>query len=175
MASGRAHDRATLIVSAPLGLCMATLGGIDAGLVAAAACSFGGLWLSPDLDTHSNALRRWGALRGLWWPYCRVIPHRSLCPMAPDRHRPAAAAAAGLVGSAVRTHWLAQERGIATTGQLAGTTAPSGHRPRDRPGGQRLAASDPGWRSMARGMGTAAPAMRRWARIEPSLHGFRAA
>ena len=78
MASGRAHDRATLIVSAPLGLCMATLWGIDAGLVAAAACSFGGLWLSPDLDTHSNALRRWGALRGLWWPYRRLIPHRSL-------------------------------------------------------------------------------------------------
>ena len=94
MASGRAHDRATLIVSAPLGLCMATLGGIDAGLVAAAACSFGGLWLSPDLDTHSNALRRWGALRGLWWPYRRLIPHRSLWSHGP------------LIGMALRLLWL---------------------------------------------------------------------
>ena len=78
MASGRAHDRATLIFSAPLGVSAAVLWGLDTGLVAAAACLIGGLWLSPDLDTHSNALRRWGPLRGLWWPYRRLIPHRSL-------------------------------------------------------------------------------------------------
>ena len=55
MASGRAHDRATLIVSAPIGMAAAVLWGADAGLIAAAACLIGGLWLSPDLDTHSNA------------------------------------------------------------------------------------------------------------------------
>ena len=59
MASGRAHDRATLIFSAPLGVSAAVLWGLDTGLVAAAACVIGGLWLSPDLDTHYNALRRW--------------------------------------------------------------------------------------------------------------------
>ena len=78
MASGRAHDRATLIVSAPIGMAAAVLWGADAGLIAAAACLIGGLWLSPDLDPHSKALRRWGPLRRLWWPYRRLIPHRSL-------------------------------------------------------------------------------------------------
>ena len=78
MASGRAHDRATLIAGAPIGMAAAVLWGADAGFIAAAACLIGGLWLSPDLDTHSNALRRWGPLRGLWWPYRHLIPHRSL-------------------------------------------------------------------------------------------------
>ena len=78
MASGRAHDRATLLFSALLGVSAAVIWGLDTGLVAAAACVIGGLWLSPDLDTHSNALRRWGPLRGLWCPYRRLIPHRSL-------------------------------------------------------------------------------------------------
>ena len=52
--------------------------GLDAALIAAASCLAGGLWLSPDLDTRSNALRRWGVLGFLWWPYRRLIPHRSL-------------------------------------------------------------------------------------------------
>ena len=94
MASGRIHDRATLIVSAPIGMATAVLWGADAGFIAAAACLIGGLWLSPDLDTHSNALRRWGPLRGLWWPYRRLIPHRSLWSHGP------------LIGTALRLLWL---------------------------------------------------------------------
>jgi hypothetical protein len=47
-------------------------------LVAGLAFLVGGLWLSPDLDTHSNATRRWGPLRGLWFPYRQLIRHRSL-------------------------------------------------------------------------------------------------
>ena len=52
--------------------------GLPAALIATVSCLAGGLWLSPDLDTRSNALRRWGVLRFLWWPYRRLIPHRSL-------------------------------------------------------------------------------------------------
>ena len=52
--------------------------GIKAALIASASCWAGGLWLSPDLDTRSNALRRWGALGFLWWPYRLLVPHRSL-------------------------------------------------------------------------------------------------
>ena len=78
MASGQVHGRITLVVSAPIGIATAVLWGADAGLISAAACLIGGFWLSPDLDTHSNALRRWGPLRGLWWPYRHLIPHRSL-------------------------------------------------------------------------------------------------
>jgi uncharacterized metal-binding protein len=43
----------------------------------------GGLWLSPDLDTHSRATARWGPLRLLWWPYRRLLSHRSLLSHSP--------------------------------------------------------------------------------------------
>ncbi|WP_370455492.1 DUF2227 family putative metal-binding protein [Synechococcus sp. RSCCF101] len=43
----------------------------------------GGLWLSPDLDTRSRALRRWGPLGWIWWPYRRLLPHRSPISHAP--------------------------------------------------------------------------------------------
>ena len=52
--------------------------GSVAGLISTASVLVGGLWLSPDLDTRSNALRRWGPLGFVWWPYRRLIPHRSL-------------------------------------------------------------------------------------------------
>ena len=78
MAWGRHHDRATLLLSLPLGLAAASVLGTIAGGIAAAAFLFGGLWLSPDLDTRSNALRRWGPLGGIWWPYRRLMTHRSI-------------------------------------------------------------------------------------------------
>ena len=52
--------------------------GTSSGVIAAAGFLFGGLWLSPDLDTRSRSLQRWGPLGWLWWPYRRLIPHRSL-------------------------------------------------------------------------------------------------
>ena len=78
MATGRRHDQSIWILSLPLGIVVGLVLGISAGLIAAGACLVGGLWLSPDLDTRSNALRRWGVLGFLWWPYRRLIPHRSL-------------------------------------------------------------------------------------------------
>ena len=77
MAAGPEHDRATVLWSAPLVLVVGLLLGPTTGLMAGAAFVVGGLWLSPDLDTRSNALRRWGPLAFLWWPYRRLIPHRS--------------------------------------------------------------------------------------------------
>ena len=90
MASGQHHDRATLGWSLPIGLATGSLLGPTAGGIAFAAFLFGGLWLSPDLDTHSNALHRWGPLGGIWWPYRRLIPHRSIWSHGP------------LLGTAVR-------------------------------------------------------------------------
>jgi len=78
LASGRRHDQSIWILSLPLGITVGLVLGIKAALIATASCWAGGLWLSPDLDTRSNALRRWGALGFLWWPYRRLIPHRSL-------------------------------------------------------------------------------------------------
>jgi uncharacterized metal-binding protein len=75
--------------------------GLAGVAVAAAAFLVGGLWLSPDLDTRSNATRRWGVLGWLWWPYRRWLPHRS-----PLSHSP-------LVGSAGRLLYLALLLGLA--------------------------------------------------------------
>ena len=71
-------------------MAVATLLGPSAGGTAFAGFLFGGLWLSPDLDTRSNALHRWGPLGGIWWPYRRLIPHRSIWSHGP------------LLGTAVR-------------------------------------------------------------------------
>ena len=78
MASGHHHDSATILLGLPLGLAIGVLWGTLTGVIAAAGFLFGGLWLSPDLDTRSNALKRWGPLGGLWWPYRLLIPHRSV-------------------------------------------------------------------------------------------------
>lgn len=42
-----------------------------------ASYTFSGIWLSSDLDIDSSAYRRWGVLRWLWWPYQKLVPHRS--------------------------------------------------------------------------------------------------
>lgn len=78
MPSGKVHDKitiATALVAGPalwmvwreaLPVTAATVGYV-----------FGGLWMSDDLDIRSVAYRRWGALRFLWWPYQKIVPHRS--------------------------------------------------------------------------------------------------
>jgi uncharacterized metal-binding protein len=78
MASGHRHDRATRLLAVPFGLLWwPALGPAGAG-VAGLAFLIGGLWLSPDLDTPSRPSRRWGPLQLLWWPYRRLLSHRSL-------------------------------------------------------------------------------------------------
>ena len=94
LATGRRHDQSIWILSLPLGIIVGLVLGIDAGLIAAGACFVGGLWLSPDLDTRSVALRRWGPFSFLWWPYRRLIPHRSLWSHGP------------LLGTTLRLTWL---------------------------------------------------------------------
>ena len=78
MASGRDHDRATCLSCLPFGLLLGVVLGHWCGLIGAVAFFVGGLWLSPDLDTRSNALRRWGPLAFLWGPYRRLLRHRSV-------------------------------------------------------------------------------------------------
>jgi uncharacterized metal-binding protein len=38
---------------------------------------FSGLLLSNDLDIRAIEYRRWGPFRWIWWPYERLVPHRS--------------------------------------------------------------------------------------------------
>ena len=42
-----------------------------------AAYLFAGYACAGDLDLNSREYRRWGPLRFLWWPYQKLIPHRS--------------------------------------------------------------------------------------------------
>lgn len=94
MASGRHHDTATRLFVLPIGFCSGLLMGWSSGLLAGGAFLLGGLWLSPDLDTRSRALKRWGPLRILWWPYRRFIPHRSVLSHGP------------LIGTSLRISYL---------------------------------------------------------------------
>ncbi len=80
MPSTKTHDFLTL-TSASAGLALYAKAvphpdWVGAGIV---ACSyvFSGLMLSADLDVASRGYRRWGPLRFIWWPYQKLIPHRS--------------------------------------------------------------------------------------------------
>ena len=94
MALGRDHDRATLLACLPVGMLSGLWLGWSMGGLTAAAFAWGGLWLSPDLDTRCRALKRWGALGWIWRPYRTLIPHRSLFSHGP------------LIGTALRLAWM---------------------------------------------------------------------
>ena len=116
MALGRSHDRATCVLCLPFALLWWPWLGLPGAAVAGIAFLFGGLWMSPDLDTVSRPTRRWGPLRWLWWPYRRLLRHRSLLSHSP------------LLGSAGRLlyllalvlglSWLAAPLGAPAPGRL---------------------------------------------------------
>tara|TARA_B100000131_G_C18089285_1_gene601514 strand:- start:1291 stop:1839 length:549 start_codon:yes stop_codon:yes gene_type:complete len=83
MASGQNHDKATKICCIPIAICIGLFFGLGHGMIAGISFLIGGLWLSPDLDTYSNSLKRWGFLKFLWWPYRKLIPHRSFFSHSP--------------------------------------------------------------------------------------------
>ena len=78
MACGRDHDRATAAFCIPIGMITSWWLGWSIGSITAVSFLVGGLWLSPDLDVQSRALKRWGLLAWIWWPYRRLVPHLSL-------------------------------------------------------------------------------------------------
>ena len=85
-------------------------GAVSGGL----AFLLGGLWLSPDLDTRSNPTRRWGPLRLVWWPYRRLLRHRSLLSHSP------------LLGSAGRLLYLVGVAlGLCLLAKPLGTPSPA--------------------------------------------------
>lgn len=80
MPSGKTHDKLTVLTAAaavPLWWAYAPAKNVGALAVTLGAYLFSGFWLSDDLDTNSIAYKRWGALRWLWWPYQKLVPHRS--------------------------------------------------------------------------------------------------
>ncbi len=94
MASGKEHDRSTKLWSIPFGIGLAILMDVRAGLIGGLGFFIGGLWLSPDLDTKSRSLKRWGILQKIWLPYRKLLPHRSFFSHAP------------FIGTALRLSYL---------------------------------------------------------------------
>ena len=95
MASGDQHDKSTKIWFIPFGLVISMIMGVENGVISSISFLIGGLWLSPDLDTNSNATKRWGRIKYLWWPYKKLIPHRSIFSHGP------------FIGSTLRLAYLA--------------------------------------------------------------------
>jgi uncharacterized metal-binding protein len=80
MPSGKVHDRIAVVTSvaaAPAWWILTPHQNPLAFAVTVAAYLFSGFYLSDDLDTNSLAYKRWGWLRFLWWPYRKLVPHRS--------------------------------------------------------------------------------------------------
>ena len=94
MASGQEHDKTTKQWAAPFAFIIGLLVDMRSGVISGIAFLIGGLWLSPDLDTHSISLKRWGILKSIWWPYRKVIPHRSIFSHCP------------FIGTAIRVAYL---------------------------------------------------------------------
>ncbi len=80
MPSGRVHltfELATLPLWTAGGVFLGV--GWDELVVFTASYAGSSLLLSPDLDlAESDATRRWGPLRLLWWPYTAAFKHRGL-------------------------------------------------------------------------------------------------
>jgi uncharacterized metal-binding protein len=78
--SGKVHDTITLVTAAatvPVWWLLSPVRDPAALGFVVGAYVFSGLWLSHDLDTRSVAYQRWGPFKFLWWPYRKLVPHRS--------------------------------------------------------------------------------------------------
>jgi uncharacterized metal-binding protein len=79
MPSGRVHDAITILTAAVAVPVIAHVhpspDWVAVG-VGVGSYLFSGLALSPDLDVHSRAYRRWGMFRYFWLPYQILVPHR---------------------------------------------------------------------------------------------------
>ena len=83
MASGKEHDFSIQVLTVPLGVICFIVFDLRSAISLGLAFLIGGLWLSPDLDVISKPAKRWGLLGILWFPYRKLIPHRSWISHAP--------------------------------------------------------------------------------------------
>ncbi len=83
MSSGKDHDQATVVTAIallPLTQLIPLAPYLPLHLPESFSLSLGvlsGLWFSPDLDIYSRPYRRWGTLRVIWFPYKKLVKHRS--------------------------------------------------------------------------------------------------
>ena len=87
MASGKAHDKITVIMTpfiASLFLFLNMIFLDDLGssiaftILGVSIYMFGGYMFSGDLDIKSREFKRWGYLKFIWIPYQKIFEHRSI-------------------------------------------------------------------------------------------------
>ena len=77
MPSGKTHSKLNLAVAVAGGIAFGYATSPVGGGILAASAIASDLFLSPDLDQEvSDAMRRWGSLRPIWWWY-KKLAHRS--------------------------------------------------------------------------------------------------
>jgi uncharacterized metal-binding protein len=80
MPNARTHDILTLITAAGANVAyfrMAQPPQTTLAILFTGTYLFAGYACAGDLDLDSTEYRRWGPLRFLWWPYQKLVPHRS--------------------------------------------------------------------------------------------------
>src|SRR5438105_1736112 len=80
MPGARTHDLITVITAAGGNAAYFTLAPHADPMLAVLFTTpylFAGYACAGELDLDSKEYRRWGPLRFLWWPYQKLIPHRS--------------------------------------------------------------------------------------------------
>jgi uncharacterized metal-binding protein len=79
LSSGKVHRNITLLaVPVTIGTALYFGGDLPGASQAAAGC-IAAIWINPDLDLNYGPL----PLRVLFWPYRRLIPHRSILSHGP--------------------------------------------------------------------------------------------
>ncbi len=77
MPNYKTHDTAAYIAAPVFTYALTTVLPLDTALATGVAFLVANRWLSPDLDIDSILNRRWGFLIALWYPYRKVVHHRS--------------------------------------------------------------------------------------------------
>lgn len=79
MPSAKTHDKITAITAIPVstGFYFAT-SDLTISAVTTLVYLFTGFMFSGDLDIKSKPIKRWGILKFIWYPYEKIIKHRSI-------------------------------------------------------------------------------------------------
>jgi uncharacterized metal-binding protein len=80
MPNARTHDLITLVTAAGANVAYFTCiphPETTLAVLFTASYIFAGYACAGDLDLNSTEYKRWGRLRFVWWPYQKLIPHRS--------------------------------------------------------------------------------------------------
>lgn len=77
MPNSDTHDKITVALAAPIGVAAIVATDWTLGLMVLAGYLIGGFMMNGDLDLNSTPYHRWGPLRIIWWPYQKLVRHRS--------------------------------------------------------------------------------------------------